>query len=323
MTLRSKEKIRRPKRLRRVAVLPSLITLLNAVCGFAAIHFTARGMNEPESLWLKKPELTFFAAAAWMIFLAMIFDGLDGFVARMARSSSSFGGQLDSLADMVSFGVAPAFLMLQVVTNYLQIGEVSPVFGSRLGKLLWLVAAMYICCTALRLARFNVEHETLDKEHLGFSGLPSPAAAGVVTSLVLLYSDFLRELKPEVREAIPIVSQIIIYLLPWITIGVALLMVSRVPYRHVINQYVRGRRSFGHMVLVVALVLFLFWKPQLTAAVVFVAFAATGAIRWAWLTHLRKHFVHISDSAPGKIGPATDAGSVDSQNPTDDSTPLS
>ena len=94
MTLRSKERFRRPKQLRRVAVLPSLVTLLNAVCGFAAIHFTARGMNEPERLWLEKPELTFFAAAAWMIFLAMIWDGLDGFVARMARSSSSFGGQL-------------------------------------------------------------------------------------------------------------------------------------------------------------------------------------------------------------------------------------
>jgi CDP-diacylglycerol---serine O-phosphatidyltransferase len=323
MTLHSKEKNRRPKQLQRVAVLPSLVTLLNAVCGFAAIHFTARGMNDPERLWLEKPELTFFAAAAWMIFLAMVCDGLDGFVARMARSSSSFGGQLDSLADMVSFGVAPAFLMLRIVESYFKdvIGPVSPVFGSMPGKLLWLVAAMYICCTALRLARFNVEHETLDKEHLGFSGLPSPAAAGVVASLVLLYSDYLQGL--DAQEVVPIVSRIIIYLLPWITIGVALLMVSRVPYRHVINQYVRGRRSFGHMVWVVALVLFLFWKPQLTMAIVFIAFAATGAVRWVWLMHLKKHFVHISDSAPGKIGPATDAGPIDSQNPTDDSHPLS
>ena len=321
MTLRPKEKVRRPKRLRRVAVLPSLVTLLNAVCGFAAIHSTARGMNEPERLWLEKPELTFFAAAAWMIFLAMICDGLDGFVARMARSSSSFGGQLDSLADMVSFGVAPAFLMLRIIESYFKdgIGPVSPVFGSMPGKLLWLVAAMYICCTALRLARFNVEHEVLDKEHLGFSGLPSPAAAGVVASLVLLYSDYLPDLKSDAQDVVPIISRIIIYLLPWITIGVALLMVSRVPYRHVINQYVRGRRSFGHMVWVVALVLFLFWKPQLTAAIVFVAFAATGAIRWVWLTHLKKHFVHTAEqkSSTALLDQATEGGLMDSPNDSD------
>ena len=321
MTLRPKEKVRRPKRLRKVAVLPSLVTLLNAVCGFAAIHFTARGMNEPERLWLEKPELTFFAAAGWMIFLAMICDGLDGFVARMSRGSSSFGGQLDSLADMVSFGVAPAFLMLRVVENYFKevIGTVSPVFGSMPGKLLWLVAAMYICCTALRLARFNVEHETHDKGHLGFSGLPSPAAAGVVASLVLLYSDYLAEVKSEAMEVVPIVSRIIIYLLPWITIGVALLMVSRVPYRHVINQYVRGRRSFGHMVWVVGLVLFLFWKPQLTAVIVFVAFAATGAVRWLWLTHLRKYFSHseADKSSTAITGSATDAGPMDSRKDPD------
>ena len=315
MTLRPKGKFRKPKQLRRVAVLPSLVTLLNAVCGFAAIHFTARGMNDPESTWLVKPELTYFAAAAWMIFLAMICDGLDGFVARMSRSSSSFGGQLDSLADMVRFGVAPAFLMLRIVESYFKpdvIGPVSPVFGSMPGKLLWLVAAMYICCTALRLARFNVEHETLDKEHLGFSGLPSPAAAGVVASLVLLYSDYLQGL--DAQEVVPIVSRIIIYLLPWITIGVALLMVSRIPYRHVINQYVRGRRSFGHMVWVVGLVLFLIWKPQLTSVIVFVAFAATGAVRWLWLTHLKKYFIHTEEhkSSTAILGQATDAGAMDS-----------
>ncbi len=321
MKLRSKEKVHRPKQLRRVAVLPSLVTLLNAICGFAAIHFTARVMNEPERLWLEKPELTYFAAAAWMIFLAMIWDGLDGFVARMSRSSSSFGGQLDSLADVISFGVAPAFLMLRVVESYFKdiIGPVSPVFGSMPGKLLWLAAAMYICCTALRLARFNVEHESHEKGHLGFSGLPSPAAAGVVASLVLLYSDYLRDWKSDAQEVVPIISRVIIYVLPWITIGVALLMVSRVPYRHVINQYVRGRRSFGHMVWVVGLAMFLFWKPQLTLAIVFVAFAATGAVRWVWVTHLRKYFVHTEEqkSSTALLGQATDGGGMDSHNDPD------
>ena len=95
ITKRSDKK--KQKLLRRVAVLPVLVTLVNALCGFAAIHFTARGMNEPNRLWWERPELTFFAAAAWMIFMAMIADALDGFVARRSGSSSDFGGQLDSL----------------------------------------------------------------------------------------------------------------------------------------------------------------------------------------------------------------------------------
>ena len=113
---RASKKNRR-RRLRRVAVLPSVLTLLNACSGFAAIHFAARGMNDPEAVWLRS--LSFFATAAYMIFFAMIADALDGFVARKSGSTSNFGEQLDSLADMVSFGVAPAFLMLAVVETSL------------------------------------------------------------------------------------------------------------------------------------------------------------------------------------------------------------
>ena len=298
MSRKSRE-TRAQRRLRRIAVLPSLVTLLNAICGFAAIHFAARGMNEPNRLWLLKPELTFFAASAWMIFLAMIADALDGRLARMSRSTSSFGGQLDSLSDMVSFGVAPAFLMLRVVENALSesIGPVSPAFGSIPGRLLWLMAAAYICCAALRLARFNVENQPEESAHMGFSGLPSPAAAGVVLSIVLLYSDLVPELQQGPASFIATYgSKIIIYCLPFVTVGVALLMVSRVPYPHVVNHFIRGRRPFRHVVLVALVALFLIWKPQLTMAIGFCTFGASGPIRWLWQRHLKGNLWGMSGS---------------------------
>lgn len=280
MILQPREK--RQRRLRRVAVLPALATLMNGVFGFAAITFTARG----DGFWLEKPPLTFFAAAAYMIFFAMLMDALDGWLARMSRSSSSFGGQLDSLSDVISFGVAPAFLMLRVVDLKLheKIGLAGPALASPLGKLLWLSAAVYFCCTALRLARFNVENSPEESSHLMFSGLPSPAAAGVIASLVLLYSDMLRDLENILTFW---TSQAIIYALPFITVGVALLMVSRVPYRHVVNQYVRGKRPFLHVVVIVIVLLLLIWNMQLILAAGFLFFALSGLIKW--LIRRRRH----------------------------------
>lgn len=266
------------RRLRNIAVLPSLITLMNGLCGFAAIHFAARGMNEPDRLWFKNPELTFFAAAAWMIFFAMVADAVDGFVARRSGSTSNFGGQLDSLADVISFGVAPAFLMLRVVESGLQ-ASASPLFCDYADRLLWLAAALYVCCAILRLARFNVENAPEESAHLKFSGLPTPAAAGVIAAWVLLYSD----LMPELREQLPGLSwfaPVIIYLLPFLTAGVALLMVSRVPYLHVVNQFLRGRRPFEYLVILIFLILLLIWKLQLTLAIGSVTYAISGAVQW-------------------------------------------
>lgn len=300
---------RAERRLRRIAVLPSLVTLINAIFGFAAIHFTARGMNEPNRLWWEKPELTFFAAAAWMIFLAMIADALDGRLARMSRSTSSFGGQLDSLADMISFGVAPAFLMLRVMESS-GAGPASPAFGSILGRLLWLLAATYICCTALRLARFNVENQPEESAHMHFSGLPSPAAAGLVAALVLLYGDILPQLQ---QGPVPMLaklgSQVIIYVLPFATLGGALLMVSRIPYPHIVNYYIRGRRSFRHVVRVVLLVLLLIWQPQLTLAAGFIIFVSGAVIRQLWHRYL-KHAKATNTQAANISASAGDGNAV-------------
>jgi CDP-diacylglycerol--serine O-phosphatidyltransferase len=285
---REKQNRRKHRRLRHIAVVPSLVTLMNALCGFTAIHFAARGMNEPKEMWKEGLHLTFYAASAWMIVLAMIADAIDGFVARRAGSSSHFGGQLDSLSDAISFGLAPAFLMLRLVESHLQ-EAATPLMGTFWGRLLWLAGAFYVCCAILRLARFNVENAPDESAHLNFSGLPSPAAAGVIVALVLLYSDIGPELKDGIApEVVQIGEPIIAYLLPPLTVVLALLMVSRAPYAHLINQLMRGRRPFEYLVILVILMLFLVWKLQLTLAVGSLAYASSGVIRWLWRKYKQK-----------------------------------
>jgi CDP-diacylglycerol--serine O-phosphatidyltransferase len=146
----------RKKRLRHVAVLPTLMTLGNALCGFGAIACVAEGPQ-------------FFERAAWLILLAMVFDALDGRLARMTGSASNFGAQLDSLSDMVTFGVAPVVLVMQVMTNPL------PVLQT---KLVWLICALYVACAALRLARFNVETTPDEAAHDHFRGFHRPGPPG-------------------------------------------------------------------------------------------------------------------------------------------------
>lgn len=276
-------------RIPRVAVLPALITLLNALFGFAAIHFAARGMmNEPGALLLKKPPLTFFETAAWMIFLAMIADAFDGFVARKSGSASDFGAQLDSLSDVISFGIAPAFLMLRLVESVLNetFHPASPVFGSLPGRLLWFVGALYLCCAALRLARFNVESSIDESSHMIFKGLPSPAAAGVIASLVLLFSE--------------INSKVVIYILPVMTIIVALLMVSSIPFAHIANRFFKGRKPFEYVVLLVFICLVIFWKPQYNLSIVGLIYVASGLVPWLLKKIRKKVPAHLPTSQSQK-----------------------
>ncbi len=153
----------RQKLLNNIAILPSLITLCNGLCGFASINFAMRGMNDTNGgLWLQNPQVSYFTAAAWFIGFGMICDGLDGFIARKVGSMSDFGGQLDSMSDVITFGVAPAILMLTVIESSWSdvIGSASPIFGGWAGKFLWTVAAIYVSCAMLRLAKFNVETST-------------------------------------------------------------------------------------------------------------------------------------------------------------------
>jgi CDP-diacylglycerol--serine O-phosphatidyltransferase len=199
----------RPQRFKRgVFLLPSLFTVANLFCGYACIVYSTRAD---------------FETAALFIGVAMVLDTLDGFFARLTNSSTAFGVQLDSLADVVSFGLAPAVLAFT--------------WGLwPLGRFGWAAGFVYVAATALRLARFNIQTGTItDKRY--FVGMPSPPAAAIIASTVYLYPYGLQD-----REtALPAIG---IVLIP------AFLMVSTFRFRSIKAIDVGWHRSY--------IVLFLF-----------------------------------------------------------------
>ena len=227
--------------MRKIAVLPSLLTLGNLVCGFHAIRYAADQR---------------FTAAAWMVLLAMVFDALDGKVARLTKASSRFGAELDSLADVVSFGIAPAFMVAMLAAAA----------QSDYQRLVWLCGMVYCVCAALRLARFNVETTLDDESHRFFRGLPSPAAAGQVVSLVVLHPYL------EARFQIDVVRHII----PTATFLSGVLMVSRIRYPHVVNLYLSGHHAFADVVFLAIGALLIATVKELTLAACFTLFTAAG-----------------------------------------------
>jgi len=267
----------RKQRLKYITVLPSLITILNGVCGFAAVILASRGA---------------FAMAGYMVLLAMIADMLDGRLARMSQSTSSFGGQLDSLCDIISFGVAPAFLMLKVLEEYKLAGfaELNITFASFLQRFIWLAAAAYISCAAIRLARFNVENEEDESAHMSFIGLPTPAAAGVVVSLVIFHQEIiLPELSANDTPAyLSFCESAITYVLPFLVLGVAILMVSRIRYPHILNQYIKGKKPFAHLIRALLFLLFVIWSRQAALVLIFCGFAASSFVKWFYYKVIRK-----------------------------------
>lgn len=275
------------RRIRTVAVLPTLFTLGNLVCGFFALVVAAR-VERPASPDLKSttslrqpqdmlPIPHFNPEDDWhnvmlagaLIFLAMVFDALDGHVARLSRATSDFGAQLDSLCDAVTFGVAPAFLLVKMC----------PVFTYRHREAVWIIAASFAACAVLRLARFNVETGEED-DHLNFSGLPSPAAAGALAGCGLMF--YALRVQDNQFAYAEQIATIVANALPFYAVLLALLMVSRIPYPHVVNQVFRGQHSFGHLVgLIFALVAVMLVKGY-SVPIIGAAFVFSGPIRYAW-----------------------------------------
>ena len=230
------------------AVLPTLLTLGNGVCGFGCITLAVRLGPEKvtgHEMWI----------AAGLIYLAMIFDAFDGAVARLTDQTSEFGAHLDSLCDMISFGLAPAFLMLRFL-EYGQAGEAAPLKDGAhplLLRLVWVIAALFVVCAALRLARFNSETDEEDS-HIEFSGLPSPAAAGTVASFPIAYYLLLHGAQTAEEPVSNIATwpaEALKLALPVVTLLLACLMVSRVRYMHTFNQWIHGRRGRRHMIQLV------------------------------------------------------------------------
>ncbi len=266
--------------LRSTAVLPGVFTISNGLFGFAAIHFATKGAETFDAT------LSNQTIACWLVFAAMFCDMIDGRVARLTRRTSDFGGQLDSMCDIISFGVAPAMVMLR--TSSLALGQVSLVAGNRiLERSVWCVAAAYVACAALRLARFNVENEPDESAHMSFQGLPSPGAAAAVVAPILLFENLGSTTRGGWLSSSWLKTEwfcgqwgllVTSVVLTGVTLGVALFMVSRFPYIHPINQYTRGKRSFGYLVKFLAVMLAMIIEPMLTLAVATVTFALSGPV---------------------------------------------
>ncbi len=285
----------RRQRLRYITILPSLITLLNGVCGFASIAFAS---NAAGHFSFHKMNISNFAVAGYLIFFAMIADMLDGRVARMSHTTSSFGGQLDSLCDMISFGVAPAFLVLKILEyKFTPFFDPAQVYSGLLVRFIWLAAGVYMICAAIRLARFNVENEEDETAHMSFTGLPTPAAAGVLASLVVFYEDKLATIEPQAL-LFTIAGTTIMYLLPFIAMGIAILMIGRIRYPHIINQYLKGRKPVTHLLWagVIFSMIFLGGLP-IALLLTFCGFALIGFIKWFYYKIILSSRAHHTDTA--------------------------
>jgi len=275
-TVRGKRRHRpiRSRILRSTAVLPAGCTLLNGLSGFAAIHFAAKdGLGAA----LSDQAIDNLKLSAVMIFVAMIFDMLDGRLARMTRTTSDFGAQLDSLCDVISFGVAPALLVLRSTVSILR-AQFDFVLGVE--RIVWCIAGLYVLCAVLRLARFNVETDADESAHMDFRGLPSPAAAACLASVVLLFTHLTEKewvwLNPETM------LHIMSFTLPILAGCAGLLMVTRFRYPHLINQYIRGKKPFSYLVRLVLILLAMILYPYITLAVGTSFYAFWGPIRSTW-----------------------------------------
>ena len=266
----------RKQRLKYITILPSLVTILNGICGFASIVFASKGGGYSKPL-----DMSYFAISGYMVLLAMVADMLDGRLARMSQSTSSFGGQLDSLCDVISFGLAPAFLMLKIMeTIVADMSGLTPFVEHFILRFLWLSAAVYISCAAIRLARFNVENEEDESAHMSFMGLPTPAAAGVIVSVIIFQQEALADFSQDGMSMQYLLANGLIYALPFLMVGAAILMVSRIRYQHVVNQYLRGKKPFMHLVRVLLLLGLIIWSKQAAFLLIFMGFALSGLIKW-------------------------------------------
>ena len=233
------------RRFRRgVYLLPSMFTLANMFSGYACIVYAMRGELEK---------------AAPLIGLAIIVDMLDGRVARMTGTTSQFGIEFDSLADVISFGVAPAIMAFQ--------------WGLQpLGRLGWAAGFVFVAGAAIRLARFNIQTGSVDKKY--FVGLPSPAAAAVPATTIFLYPQGFRS----PLEALAVLALVIVP---------GLLMVSTIRFYSFKTLDLQSRRAYPVLALL-ALGLALLSAHEVMLVVLSYTYMMSGPVMWAW-SRLRRH----------------------------------
>ncbi len=244
-----------------VYLLPNLITTGALFAGFSAVVAAMDGN---------------FVTAAVAIYIAMVLDGLDGRVARMTSTESEFGKQYDSLADMVSFGLAPALVFYLWGAKHLE------ELGWLWGKLGWLVAFFFAVAAALRLARYNSRQGAADKRF--FEGLPSPSAAAVVAGLVWLST---------VLEASGVMAMITGLV---VTAGAGALMVSRLAYYSGKDFNLGGRVPFAYVLLIPAVFILISLNPPTVLFLLFFTYALSAPAQSLWrLVRRRRRRLALDD----------------------------
>ena len=259
-------------------MLPASFTLGNLICGFLAIFYASRPADGPDGV-----ELIFgwspLTVAAVFIFLGMIFDGLDGRVARLTRTTSDLGEQLDSMADMVSFGVAPAFVALRLAVVQVPYLAQTAAQDRLLDRVALVIACVYVACAGLRLARFNLDAQRGDEDavadHNYFKGLPSPGAAGTVAAMILLHQHYFAR-----HAGFYWATQWTAVVLVGVMLLTALAMVSSFRYVHLLNRYVGQRAPFHTIAMAVVVLPMLLIFPQAVAAAGLVLYAVSAPVVW-------------------------------------------
>ncbi len=224
-----------------IYILPNTLTLGGMFCGFYAILASYKGH---------------YIYGAWAILIANIFDGLDGWVARLTNSTTKFGIELDSLSDLVAFGVAPAVLIYS--------------WGLQpFGRIGWGAAFLFVICGALRLARYNVQMGTTESK--AFTGLPIPGAGTVVASLVLFYNEVWGDLSGR---------NYIILFLPFL---LAALMVSTLRFHGMKEFDFKKRKPFWLLVVIVVAFVLIFMYPEIVIFIFSIAYVLLGMIEGTYL----------------------------------------
>lgn len=242
---------------RGVYLLPSLFTLANLFCGYACVVHAMRRD---------------FDTAAVFIGVAMVLDTLDGFIARLTNSSTAFGLEFDSLADVISFGLAPAVLAFSWGLWPLK----------RLG---WAAGFLYVTAAAMRLARFNIQTTTIaDKRY--FVGMPSPAAAAITASTVYLYPEGLNDY----RAALPTLAMVLVP---------ALLMVSTLRFRSIKTIQLGWTRSYLGLFIAAAIIAAIASNPRIALVVLAYAYLISAFVGYFW-TRIRRH----RQATPPATGPS-------------------
>jgi CDP-diacylglycerol--serine O-phosphatidyltransferase len=223
--------------MKKIYILPNLVTTANLFCGFYSIIASIKGDA---------------ALAAWSILAAGIFDMLDGRIARLAKATSEFGVEYDSMSDLTSFGVAPGILLYQWALGSLD----------QFAQLGWAACFLYVACGAMRLARFNVNSGDLPKNF--FQGMPIPMAAGIVSSFIL-FNQFVGWPSEDfmvTRQTIALV----------LALGLAGLMVSTVKFPSFKEVNWRSRSSFGFLFIGVVSMILIAIKPQVTLFLILIGY---------------------------------------------------